>query len=91
MELFEEFYALGEYAKMCGLSKSYFIRLFTAKMKMSPQKYRTFIAMREAKHLLKSNSVGDVAAMLGYDDVFYFSRVFKKHVGAAPITYRNTP
>lgn len=35
-----------EYAKMCGLSKSHFIRLFGKFTGMSPQKYLTAISMR---------------------------------------------
>ena len=76
-----------EYAKMCGLSKSHFIRLFHKYIGMPPQKYRASIAMREAKHLLKSNSVSSTASILGYTDVFYFSRVFKKTVGISPSAY----
>lgn len=77
-----------EYAKMCGLSKSHFIRLFHKVLGMPPQKYRTAVAMREAKHLLKSNDVTGTAGILGYTDVFYFSRVFKKTVGVSPSEYR---
>lgn len=76
-----------DYAKMCGLSKSHFIRLFHKYIGMPPQKYRTEIAMREARHLLKSNSVSSTANLLGYTDVFYFSRVFKKTVGISPREY----
>lgn len=77
-----------EYAAMCGLSKSHFIRLFHEYIGMPPQKYRTSVAMREAKHLLKSNSVSNTASILGYTDVFYFSRVFKKFMSVSPNEYK---
>ena len=77
-----------EYAEMCGLSKSHFIRIFHKNLGMPPQKYRASVAMREAKHLLKSNSVTSTASILGYTDVFYFSRVFKKFIGVSPNEYK---
>lgn len=77
-----------EYAKMCDISKSHFIRLFHSSTGLPPQKYRTAIVMREAKHLLKSNTVAATASILGYDDAFYFSRIFKKTVGVSPIQYK---
>ena len=73
-----------EYARLCGLSKSHFIRLFCKCIGMPPQKYRTSLVMREAKHLLKNNSVSVTAYLLGFSDVFYFSRLFKKTVGYPP-------
>ena len=79
-----------EYARMCGLSKSHFIRLFHKCTGMAPQKYLTALAMREAKHLLKSNNVSDTADILGYTDAFYFSRVFKKHIGISPSEYKKS-
>ena len=77
-----------EYAQMCGLSKSHFIRLFHKYIGTPPQKYRTEITMHEARHLLKSNSVSSTANILGYSDVFYFSRIFKKLMGLSPAAYR---
>ncbi|QYR21396.1 AraC family transcriptional regulator [Paenibacillus sp. sptzw28] len=49
------------------------------------------LKMSEAKKLLLNTdkTVKEIAAMLGYADVFYFSRLFKKYVDAAPRTYRN--
>ncbi|MEM8890381.1 MAG: helix-turn-helix domain-containing protein [Bacteroidota bacterium] len=39
---------------------------------------------------LTSKSVKQIAAMLGYQDEFYFSRFFKKKVGVSPDLYRKT-
>lgn len=37
---------------------------------------------------LTSKSVKEISAALGYEDEFYFSRLFKKKVGVSPDTYR---
>lgn len=80
-----------DYARLCGLSKSHFIRTFHECMKMPPQKYRTAIIIREAKHLLKQGiAVSDVSDFLGFSDQFYFSRIFKKHTGFSPCEYKKT-
>ena len=49
------------------------------------------LKMAEAKKLLLNTdkSVKEIADLLGYKDVFYFSRLFKKYVLAAPKTYRS--
>ena len=39
---------------------------------------------------LTSKPVKQVAAFLGYEDEFYFSRFFKKKVGVSPDIYRKT-
>ncbi|BBH22838.1 hypothetical protein Back11_41830 [Paenibacillus baekrokdamisoli] len=53
--------------------------------------YMHRLKMAEAKKLLLNTdkSVKEIAALLGYKDVFYFSRLFKKYVLAAPKTYRS--
>ena len=39
-----------------------------------------------AKNQLK---IYEISHQLGYDDAFYFSKVFKKSVGVSPGKYRN--
>ena len=39
---------------------------------------------------LTSKTVKMVSTQLGYEDEFYFSRLFKKKVGVSPDTYRRT-
>ncbi|HXR07467.1 MAG TPA: helix-turn-helix domain-containing protein, partial [Candidatus Acidoferrum sp.] len=48
------------------------------------------LRMRQACRLLAatSMSVKEVAAVLGYDDPFYFSRLFKSVNGTPPTDYR---
>ncbi|GGG08817.1 AraC family transcriptional regulator [Paenibacillus abyssi] len=44
----------------------------------------------EAKRILLNtdDSVKEISSRLGYNDVFYFSRLFKKYVGVAPKIFR---
>ena len=51
------------------------------------------IRLEKAKELLKSNHrilIKDVAQMVGYNDQFYFSRIFHSYTGVSPVRiYRN--
>lgn len=49
------------------------------------------LKMAEAKNILLNTrqSIKEVSSALGYADVFYFSRLFKKLVGVSPNRYRN--
>lgn len=49
------------------------------------------LKVSEAKNLLlnSSQSVKETAIALGYKDVFYFSRLFKRFVGVSPDHFRN--
>jgi two-component system response regulator YesN len=43
-----------------------------------------------AKNLLKIGylSISDIASMSGYENIYYFSRVFKESTGMTPTEYR---
>ena len=77
---------------LCGVSYSYFKRLFIMKYQLSPVKYITKKKISYACDLLVSNkySVSDVAFMTGYNDVFYFSRVFKENTGMSPSEFKKS-
>lgn len=53
--------------------------------------YIRSMKLERAKNLLETSEkrVADVALLLGYDDVNYFIRIFKKKVGMTPNKYRN--
>lgn len=70
-------------------NEDYFRRAFRERIGMTPQKYRELKRMEFAVHRLgKGLSVKAVAAELGYSDPYFFSRMFKKIIGASPSSYR---
>ena len=82
-----------DYKEMCrktGLSYDYFKELFIKKYGVSPVKYVTALRLEKAKELLITGlySVGEIAAMCGFDNLYYFSTTFKKHFGCSPKNYK---
>jgi len=72
------------------VSPSYFFALFKRATGHTPIDFFIHLRMRRACELLAETnlSVKEVAALLGYDDQFYFSRVFKAVNHIPPGRYR---
>lgn len=83
--------SLDMLAASVNVSKYHFIKKFKAWSGQSPIQYFIHMKVQRACYLLDSTtmSVKEVASALGYDDVYYFSRQFKKVVGLAPSSYRH--
>jgi AraC family transcriptional regulator of arabinose operon len=81
---------LEEFAEHVGLSVSHFSEIFREQIHQSPLSYFTQLKIRAACRLLDlSNKPIKVVAMeTGYNDPYYFSRVFKKIMGISPDKYR---
>lgn len=77
-------------ARLSGLSPDGFSRWFCRHLGETPNRYVASTRMRSAvKQLtLSDDSIEQVAEALGYPNRFYFSRVFKKHHGCGPATFR---
>jgi transcriptional regulator GlxA family with amidase domain len=77
-------------AAAVNVSPSHYSALFKRWMGCSPIDYFIHLRMRHACQLFDSTSlnVKEVAAALGYDDPFYFSRTFKSVNRVAPSEYR---
>ena len=61
--------------------------------RMKPEEfleYVTMVRMRKAEQFLSrpEDSIAGIAEKVGYHDVKYFARVFKKHKGVTPGEYR---
>jgi AraC-like DNA-binding protein len=82
---------LYEIAQMMGLSISYLSALFKEKMHDSPYNYYIFLKIQRACYLLWNTrlNVKNIAAQLGYEDPYHFSRAFKNMMGLSPRQFRN--
>ena len=71
--------SLEEYAKICNLSKSQFIRSF-----------KNDIIIKNAKWYLSNTncSISEIAYVLKFENIYYFSTMFKNHTGLSPTDYR---
>ncbi len=80
-------------AAAVNVSPSHFSALFKRWMGCPPIDYFIHLRMQQACRLFDSTSlnVKEVAAALGYDDPFYFSRTFKSVNRVAPSEYRVMP
>ena len=84
-------FSLEELAELRNLSKYHFNRQYRLKNGYAPMQHFTHMKVEQACLLLESSnmSVAEVGFQLGYEDPLYFSRVFRKVVGASPSAYRS--
>lgn len=82
---------LDDLADELELSKSYINATFKKYTEHSPIDFFINLKMQEACKLLKSSDlyISEIGQKLGYDDPYYFSRIFKKTIGVSPKEYRN--
>lgn len=78
-------------AALFRLNRSYLSSAFKARMGISFVDYVNKVRISHAKELLKNTSkkMYQIAQAVGYENVKYFFRVFKKMEGVTPEQYRN--
>jgi len=80
---------LAEIATQVGLSKFYFSRGFKKQTGITVITYINILKCEKAKMLLSKGdfTVKEVCEQLGFDNLSYFSKIFKKYVGISPHSY----
>lgn len=87
---FRESTPLDALARLCNMSVTSLRREWKRIYGDTPLKYRDGIRISYAKERLAATrlSVGEIAELSGFEDVSYFVRFFKKHVGLSPSGFR---
>lgn len=88
---FEDHYnekvSLDQIAENMYLSPFYISKIFKSETGDTPIRHLINIRLEKAKELLEdgcAESIQEVAASVGYDDAYHFSKLFKKHYGMTP-------
>lgn len=73
-------------ASLCNVSKYHFCRIFKAVTSLSAIQYQTEYRLQVADIYLTNSdkTISEISALCGFDDVSYFSRCYKKHMGMSP-------
>ena len=77
--------SVDELAGTLNLNRQYLSRAFKKETGISIQQYLIRTRINKASELLhKGFSVSETAALIGYDDQFAFSKMYKKCTGVSP-------
>lgn len=81
---------LPELAARVGLSVPHFCVEFKRHFGTSAKDYLIRQRLHQAAYLMKDRNlrVSEVARRVGYDDLYHFSRLFRKHYGVSPRGFR---
>lgn len=77
-------------ADICCTSTAQMYRLFKKETNETPISFKNKLRIDRAKTMLLDPSfpVGDISAVLGFENVYYFSRLFKNLTGISPSQFR---
>ena len=81
---------IEELSKQCNTSTSHYIRIFKQKTGQSPIAYFNQLKIQQSCQYLyfTDKNIKQICLLLGFDDQYYFSRLFTKLIGSSPSTYR---
>lgn len=82
--------SVAQLAEQAGYSADHFSRVFKSVLGQSPQSYAVQARINRACQLLTESTmgIGQIAAALGYDDIYFFSRQFRRKMNCSPSEYR---
>jgi len=83
--------SIEQLAHSVNMSPRNLIRRFKAATGRVPGEYLQALRIAQARELLEggASSVQQICTQIGYEDLAFFRRVFKRHTGVAPAEYRS--
>ena len=81
---------IKELAELLDVNRSYLTTIFTKEIGVAPSQFLTQLRLDNAKRLLAKTdlSISQIATTVGYNDVFYFSRLFHNRENVTPTQFR---
>ncbi|WP_435924693.1 AraC family transcriptional regulator [Paenibacillus sp. DYY-L-2] len=81
---------LSELAALVPMSEGQFCRFFKSMTRQTPMDYINSYRIRQAAELLRQpeRKISDIALEVGYDNISYFIRVFRKTMNCSPSEFR---
>lgn len=86
---FDEDLTVEHLAKMAGMVRWQYSKLFRATTGKKPTEYLSELRVRQAKHLLASSTepLREISRQVGFKDEYYFNRRFTQLTGSSPRAY----
>jgi len=87
---YEQKITVDDLAERCGISSSYFMKIFRERLGTTARQFLEHVRMHHAMHDLKhtSDSIASIAHRSGFYDHSSFVKRFKRHAGITPLNYR---
>ncbi|MEI8248490.1 MAG: AraC family transcriptional regulator [Lentisphaerota bacterium] len=81
---------IADLAQRTNMSQTRFYVAFKNIIGLAPVEYLIKQRLKKSQRLLLMTElpIGEIAAQSGYEDQFFFSKLFKKHTGVTPSEYR---
>lgn len=84
-------FSMADLATVFNYNEKYLGRLFKQRTGVSIKEYCNLAKIEKAKYMLTNSnvSISNIATQVGYNNVTYFNRIFKKTTDQSPLEYRN--
>ena len=82
--------SVQDIANHLNISEVHLRRIFKQSANTSPLKYIRYLRLEKARNMLNSSNlpIAEISNSVGFDDQFYFSKLFKKETGLSPTEFR---
>ena len=83
---------VGEICQKFSMSRSSLQILFNENLNQTPKKYINELKLEKSRQLISEGryTISEIALMLGFNSIHYFSRAFTQKYGMAPTEYSKT-
>ena len=89
-EHYREDVKIGDMARSCSMSESYFRRVFSKSMGLAPLEFVNRYRVQRSMYLLRitGDPVQNIAAQVGFSSIAAFNRNFRRFASMSPVAWR---